>query len=61
MFVLDKLLLPWITTHRNLIQGHYTSVAHKHSMGEVWGRQGQMKKKNAPDWDLHTDLLQSWS
>lgn len=48
-------------THRNLIQGHYTSVAHRHSMGEVWGRQGQMKKKNAPDWDLHTDLLQSWS
>lgn len=31
-------------THRNLIQGHYTSVAHRHSMGEVWGRQGQMKK-----------------
>lgn len=32
-------------THRNLIQGHYTSVAHRHSMGEVWGRQGQMKKR----------------
>lgn len=31
-------------THRNFIQGHYTSVAHRYSMGEVWGRQGQMKK-----------------